>query len=280
MNNPDAILQVEQVSADSFLCRFPQAPSPELTQRIIAISEKLNEKLEHSLKDHVIAYNTLLLTFQQAKQEPLNHQKVIQEIKSLFSESEKYCTVSQEIPQGTCHQIPVCYDQQFGPDLDDLAKHASLSIEEVIQRHTAKPYHVYATGFQPGFAFLGFVENAIAMPRLATPRQSLAPGSVGIADRQTGIYPRSSPAGWRIIGRTPQDLQPVIETPPEHAAENNTTQSDMIPNTRTPNATIQAPEKTASILRVQPTLQVGDHVQFYAISVEEFNQIISTSLEK
>ena len=107
---------------------------------------------------------------------------------------------------GRLVKIPVCYGGKFGPDLEDVAKHAGLSAEEVILRHTAPEYHVYMLGFRPGFPYLGGLDPAIACPRRATPRQTVEQGSVGIAGAQTGVYPEPSPGGWNLIGRTPLKL--------------------------------------------------------------------------
>ncbi len=102
--------------------------------------------------------------------------------------------------------IPICYDSRFAPDLEALAKHHGLSTEAVIAKHTARTYRVCCLGFIPGFAFLGYVDQAIATPRRANPRPAVAAGSVGIAGKQTGCYPVESPGGWNIIGRTPMSL--------------------------------------------------------------------------
>ena len=108
--------------------------------------------------------------------------------------------------QGRTHRIPVCYDKRFGLDLGTLAEQKSLSIDEIIQLHSQKAYQVCATGFAPAFAYLGEVDERLATPRHASPRLKIPAGSVGIADQQTAIYPKDSPAGWQILGRTPLDL--------------------------------------------------------------------------
>ena len=102
--------------------------------------------------------------------------------------------------------IPVAYGGEFGPDLADVTSFARLSIEETIALHTSVEYRVYMLGFSPGFPYLGPVPDAIAMPRLPTPRAKVPAGSVGIAGTQTGIYPLDTPGGWRVIGRTPLRL--------------------------------------------------------------------------
>ncbi len=103
-------------------------------------------------------------------------------------------------------RIPVSYGGDLGPDLEDVARNAGLASAEVVALHAGAVYLVYMLGFTPGFPYLGGMSPRIACPRLATPRARLAPGSVGIAGDQTGIYPVESPGGWRIVGRTPLRL--------------------------------------------------------------------------
>ncbi len=106
-----------------------------------------------------------------------------------------------ELP-ATIIEIPVCYHPSQGTDIAALAKAKDLPIQKIIDLHAAREYQVYMTGFLPGFAYMGQVDDAIAHPRKKTPVPVKA-GSVGIAGRQTGIYPLHSPGGWHIIGRTP-----------------------------------------------------------------------------
>lgn len=117
-------------------------------------------------------------------------------------------------PGGTLHTIPVLYGGEWGPDLKDLATFAGLTPIETILVHTSIHYRVYMLGFSPGFPYLGLVPERLAMPRLSTPRTKVSIGSVGIAGRQTGIYPSSTPGGWRLIGRTPIPLYRKTDSPP------------------------------------------------------------------
>ena len=100
-------------------------------------------------------------------------------------------------------RIPVCYGGDLGPDLPQVAAFANLPEDEVIRLHGSATYRVFMLGFVPGFAYLGLVDQRIAMPRHATPRVRVPLGSVGIAGVQTGIYPAETPGGWQLIGRTP-----------------------------------------------------------------------------
>lgn len=107
---------------------------------------------------------------------------------------------------GREHLLPTWYDRSVGPELPLLARRSGLSEAEVIARHSGHAYQVFALGFAPGFAFMGLVEEILATPRLSTPRKRIAPGSVGIAERQTAAYPVVSPGGWNLLGRTPARL--------------------------------------------------------------------------
>ncbi|MFD1385618.1 5-oxoprolinase subunit PxpB [Oceanobacillus oncorhynchi subsp. oncorhynchi] len=129
-----------------------------------------------------------------------------------YRELEKKLTHLQKIMEETAPPaarkitIPVCYDKEFSLDMEDVAAHSNLSIEEVIRLHTEPLYYVYMMGFMPGFPYLGGLSEKLAIPRLDNPRKMVEQGAVGIADKQTGIYPLESPGGWRIIGKTPVRL--------------------------------------------------------------------------
>lgn len=111
-------------------------------------------------------------------------------------------------------EIPVVYGGEDGPDLDFVAQHSGLSVEEVVHIHASREYPVFLMGFTPGFPYLGGMDPAIAAPRLPAPRSRVPAGSVGIAGEQTGVYPLESPGGWRIIGRTPLRLFDPLRAEP------------------------------------------------------------------
>lgn len=120
---------------------------------------------------------------------------------------------------GRTVEVPVTYGGEAGPDLEDVAAFAGCTPAEVIERHTSRAYRVFMVGFLPGYPYMAAVDEAIAAPRRATPRLRVPAGSVGIAGRQTGIYPRESPGGWQIVGRTtltlfdPDAPQPALFAP-------------------------------------------------------------------
>ncbi|MBI4762412.1 MAG: 5-oxoprolinase subunit PxpB [Chloroflexota bacterium] len=102
--------------------------------------------------------------------------------------------------------VPVRYGGEFGVDLESVARHCRLRVEEVIRLHTQRTYTVFMMGFTPGFPYMGELDKALVMPRLATPRTRVRAGTVAIAGAQTGIYPLDSPGGWHLIGWTPLTL--------------------------------------------------------------------------
>jgi len=108
-----------------------------------------------------------------------------------------------DLPAPHLVEIPVCYGEEFGPDLEHVAQTHQITPEQVIDLHTSVTYLVYFLGFVPGFAYLGELPPALATARHATPRRIVAGGSVGIAGNQTGVYPCETPGGWRLLGRTP-----------------------------------------------------------------------------
>jgi inhibitor of KinA len=133
-------------------------------------------------------------------------------------------------------EIPVCYNQEFAPDLDEVARHAQISTEQVVELHSAADYRVACIGFVPGFPFLAGLPKEIATPRRSNPRKEIPPGTVGIGGAQTGIYPLRSPGGWNLIGCTPLRLFDPAKEPPV-------------------------------------LLRAGDRVRFHAITREEFESL-------
>ena len=171
------------------------------------------------------AYTSLMITFDACR---ADHAEVEAAIRKLQQRARAVRTrKSRRI------EIPVCYGGEFGPDLEEVAELCGLQTSQLISLHTSRAYHAYFLGFVPGFAYLGDLPPEIAAPRLETPRRNVPAGSVGIAGRQTAVYPLATPGGWRLIGRTPKQ---------------------MFRSDRRPMATIC----------------VGDRVKFRAISRKEF----------
>lgn len=151
-------------------------------------------------------YRSLLIYYDPALTDP-------ERLHSSLGQMEKRIDEIEIQPPATV-SIPVCYGGELGPDLDFVAEHNKLSVEEVIEIHSGPEYRIYMIGFTPGFPFLGGLDERLTTPRLETPRTRVPAGSVGIANNQTGMYPVESPGGWRLIGRTPLKLfAPERENP-------------------------------------------------------------------
>ena len=103
-------------------------------------------------------------------------------------------------------QLPVCYEGEYGPDLENIANLTGVSTEQVIHLHTASPCHIYMLGFLPGQPYIGGLPEPLHLPRLSTPRVRVPRGSVAIATGLSTIYPYESPGGWHLIGSTPVSL--------------------------------------------------------------------------
>lgn len=138
-------------------------------------------------------------------------------------------------------RIPVCYEAQFGTDLEALAKAKSLSTQEVIKLHSTPEYLVYFMGFLPGFPYLLGLDQQLHTPRKAVPSRELLAGSVAIGGEQTGIYPQNSPGGWQVIGHCPISL-------------------------------FDAKDGLGSLF------QTGDRIKFEAITKQEHNELSKLSL--
>jgi len=110
---------------------------------------------------------------------------------------------AKTMPSVAVVEIPVCYGGDFGPELERVSMYTALGPDDIIRLHSSKLYRVYMMGFTPGFPYLGGMDPRLETPRLEDPRTLIPAGSVGIAGKQTGIYPIASPGGWNIIGRTP-----------------------------------------------------------------------------
>lgn len=183
---------------DSFMLRLFDAIEEVNMPWLLAAAECLRSAFADELVELVPSYTTLLLRFDLLRFEPVSARERI------YAALEGLQPLSAQ--RGREQILPVWYDSSVGPDLGRLAQRAGLSVAEVVRRHTDHTYQVFALGFAPGFAFMGLVAPELAAPRLDTPRQRVSPGSVGIAERQTAVYPLASPGGWNLLGRTPVSL--------------------------------------------------------------------------
>ena len=180
------------------LVEFGASIDPKINQKVRQIFLSLEKTPIDGVLEIIPTYRSILIFYNPLLSHP---ERLKQEIVDRENSLDKW-----EIPPPETIEIPVCYGDDFGPDLAFVAQHNNLTPEEVIQIHTSGTYLIYMLGFTPGFPFLGGLSEKLFTPRLENPRQLVPAGSVAIANNQTGIYSVDSPGGWQLIGKTPIKL--------------------------------------------------------------------------
>ena len=218
-------------SGDSALViEFGNEISVDINKKIRKMMDDIKKENIDGIVELVPTYCSLLINYDVLK---FDYNTLVEKLKTFLNNNLE----TAEGEEVTLIEIPTLYNDEVGPDLSYVAEHNKLSKEEVIKIHTGTDYLVYMLGFMPGFTYLGGMSEKIATPRLESPRLQIYPGSVGIAGKQTGMYPSMSPGGWRIIGRTPLKLyNPDSDTP--------------------------------------VYISSGDYVRYVSISEEEYNDIL------
>jgi inhibitor of KinA len=181
--------------------------SLETNGRVVALNDAILKAEIWGVEELVPTYRSLLVRYDPLK---MSYEQLVFRVKDL----EPNIKYLQAKMQGREVVIPVVYGEEYGPDLEYVARSHGLTVEQAVKLHSEREYRVYMIGFVAGFPYLGEVADEIATPRLETPRLRVPAGSVGIAEKQTGIYPCEAPGGWQIIGRTPFRLFDPMEQPP------------------------------------------------------------------
>ncbi|WP_203292797.1 5-oxoprolinase subunit PxpB [Luteirhabdus pelagi] len=203
----------------AILLEWENTISNDIHKDVLRAQTLLKDVLGDQLLEIVPAYASMALYFNRQ----VSVDKVKNEIEQLLQkESEATALEREKI------KIPVCYDEAFAPDIQELVEKKNISIDALITLHTQPTYTVYFLGFLPGFPYLGGLDSKLHHPRKSTPRKKVEAGSVGIAGGQTGIYPSNSPGGWNIIGRTPLALFSVEKQPPSLLKAGNLLQFESI----------------------------------------------------
>ena len=194
--------RIAPAGESALLVTLGEAIDERVLGQVLALDAALSKSALPGLHRPVPAYASLLCPFDPLVLDPARLEGVIRELEP---------TVIPQPPAGRRVFVPVRYD---GPDLARVAEHTRMSPIEVIEAHAASEYLVHAIGFAPGFVYCGQLAEALATPRLPSPRPSVEAGSIGIAGRQTGIYAVESPGGWNLVGRTDLSLFDPLQDPP------------------------------------------------------------------
>ena len=176
---------------------FGDGVDRQLSAWVLALARRLNEARIEGVTETVPTFRSLMVYYDPIV---LASTALVARIVELME------GVRPTKQAGRLWQLPVCYDSELAPDLGDVAARTGLTCAAVVERHAAIVYHVYMLGFLPGLAYLGDVPEALALPRREAPRTRIPAGSVAIAMSMSCIFPRESPSGWHVIGRTPIPL--------------------------------------------------------------------------
>jgi inhibitor of KinA len=191
-------IRISAAGDAALILEFPQRIDPAINSRVIALAQTIQRRCGTAVRDAVVGYCSVTVYF-----DPLL-------VDGPWLEAEMRAAAAEvddtPAPASPIVDVPVCYDRDLGPDLDDVAAFGSIAPADVVRLHHSREYRVYLVGFVPGFAYMAEVDARIAAPRRASPRMEVPAGSVAIAAGQTGIYPSVTPGGWNIIGRTPLRL--------------------------------------------------------------------------
>jgi len=182
----------------SLLVELGEKIAPDVNRRVQELMLQLQQARLPGIREFAPGYRSLLVVFDPLTLSPSELKARITEVAGRPG--------SAGLPQAKLLSVPVFYGGEYGPDLEGVAGHLGISTDEVIRLHTETMYRVYMIGFTPGYPYMGELPAALAVPRRSTPRTRVPKGSVGIAQRQTGIYSVESPGGWQIIGWTPIEL--------------------------------------------------------------------------
>ncbi len=219
-------ISIRPFGIHAILVEWPNFVKEDILDDILLFKNHLKSILEIEDWELVPAYNSLTLI---QKDKPIDFENFKQQLLQCYDTRGKSRPRTRYL-----WRLPVCYDLDFGIDLKEVSDTLGLSVPEIIALHTKNTYTIYGIGFLPGFTYLGGLDLAMEIPRKKNPRLKVEKGSVGIAAKQTGIYPQESPGGWNIIGNCSIPIFDATKEPPCF-------------------------------------FKVGDRIQFYAIPRAEYN---------
>lgn len=193
-------MKLSAVNESTVLVVFSDTVSPEVADNIVHAVSVINAEFGPLVIDMVPSYTSILATCDLPR---IGLRTFMQRLHHILQQNPATTLADTSILQ---IELPVYYGPEVSLDADVISRHTGLNFDEIVAIHAGQEYRVYAIGFAPGFAYLGNTDPRIHIPRKSTPRLSVPKGSLAIAEQQTAIYPKASPGGWQVIGRTPVDL--------------------------------------------------------------------------
>lgn len=195
------MIRIEPLTESSCILYLGDEIDPAVSARVCRAADLIRQRLAAHLIDMVPSYTSIHLTIDLWRSTVSAFCRLLQEALVDLDTARDQGPVSAAVVS-----IPVYYGAEVAPDLEEVAQLTGLSVSEVIELHAAQTYRVYAIGFSPGFCFMGNTDPRLRVARKVSPRTRVPAGSVGLADRQTAVYPSVSPGGWQLIGRTATDM--------------------------------------------------------------------------
>ena len=192
-------LSIRPFGVHAILVEWPNEVQEAILDDILQFANYLESNCLNVKKWEIVpAYNSITLIL---REKPIDFAKLKERLGQWYLESDAF-----KPKQRYLWRLPVCYDFEFGIDIIEVSEKLQMSVEEIIQAHTSHVYTVYGIGFLPGFMYLGGLPTRLEVSRKSTPRLKVQKGAVGLASKQTGIYPQESPGGWNIIGNCPVSM--------------------------------------------------------------------------
>ena len=206
-------VKIQPTGDHALTVTFGDAIDESINKQVLSFFHFLQQQNIEGVKDFIPAYSSLTVVYDIVTIRQHHGIPAFEYMHNQIENGLKNSNVEAEESTKLLH-IPVCYDVSLGIDLQEIALQKNITIEEIIELHSASTYRVYMIGFLPGFAYMGGVDARIQTARREQPRSNVPKGSVGIAGAQTGIYPLESPGGWQIIGRTDDEMFLRYADPP------------------------------------------------------------------
>ena len=208
-------IKIFPLGLDALTVEFGNEIDEKLSRRAVSLARYIEENRFEGFIETVPAYasTTIFYDFYKVKRNFREFATAFDAVKSFVEIALGNLDETAETNSRVI-EIPVSFDKESALDLEFVAETNNLTTDEVIKIFTAQTFRVFMLGFLPGFAYMGETDERISAPRKTSPRLKVPKGSVGIAGRQTGIYPLDSPGGWQIIGRTNVEMFDVNNNNP------------------------------------------------------------------